>query len=145
MMCEHCGKNEANFYYKSNINGKVSQVHLCSHCAKELGYDKTMNFSLNGWMNDVFDTFSEASLFAPRRSMLGGWAVPNLSAMLGEEEKEEKSESGAVLLDASEEEELSRRRRLNALREELQSAVAAENFERAIELRDEIRGFEGGC
>ena len=143
MMCEHCGKKEANFYYKSNINGKVSQVHLCTHCAKELGYDKNMNFSLDGWMNDVFDTFSEASLFAPRHSMLGGWAVPNLSAMLGESEKEEKS--GAVLLDAAEEEELSRLRRLNALRQELQSAVAAENFERAIELRDEIRGFEGGC
>ena len=23
MKCEHCGKNEATFYYKSNINGKV--------------------------------------------------------------------------------------------------------------------------
>ena len=143
MMCEHCGKNAANFYYKSNINGKVSQVNLCTHCARELGYDKNMNFSLDGWMNDVFDTFSEASLFAPRRNMLGGWAVPDLSAMLGEKESEEKS--GAVLLDAEEEEELSRLRRLNALRQELQSAVAAENFERAIELRDEIRGGEGGC
>ena len=143
MMCEHCGKNEANFYYKSNINGKVSQVHLCSHCAKELGYGKNMNFSLDGWMNDVFDTFSEASLFAPHRSMFDGWAVPDLGAMLGESKKEEKET--AVLLDAAEEEELSRLRRLNALRQELQSAVAAENFERAIELRDEIRSFEGGC
>ncbi len=142
MMCEHCGKKEANFYMKSNLNGKVSQVHLCARCAKELGYDKTMNFSLNGWMNDIFDTFSEASLFSPHRSLLEGWAVPDLGAMTGEEEKRGKD---AVLLDAAEEEELSRRRRLNALREELQNAVAAENFERAIELRDEIRAFEGGC
>ena len=38
MRCDRCGKNEATFYYKSNINGKVTQVHLCPQCAEELGY-----------------------------------------------------------------------------------------------------------
>lgn len=37
MRCDRCGKNEATFYYKSNINGKVTQVHLCPQCAEELG------------------------------------------------------------------------------------------------------------
>ena len=35
MKCEHCGKNEATFYYKSNINGVVKEVHLCADCAAE--------------------------------------------------------------------------------------------------------------
>ena len=38
MRCDGCGKNEATFYYKSNINGKVTQIHLCPQCAEELGY-----------------------------------------------------------------------------------------------------------
>ena len=32
MKCEHCGKNEATFYYKSNINGNVTEHHLCGDC-----------------------------------------------------------------------------------------------------------------
>ena len=38
MLCESCGKHEAEFHYKSNVNGKVTEKHLCSHCAKEQGY-----------------------------------------------------------------------------------------------------------
>ena len=34
MRCDRCGKNEATFYYKSNINGKVTQIHLCPQCAE---------------------------------------------------------------------------------------------------------------
>ena len=29
MKCQNCGKNEATFYYKSNINGRVMESHLC--------------------------------------------------------------------------------------------------------------------
>ena len=36
MRCDRCGRNEATFYYKSNINGKVTQIHLCPQCAEEL-------------------------------------------------------------------------------------------------------------
>ena len=32
MKCERCGKNEATFYYKSSINGKVTELHLCPEC-----------------------------------------------------------------------------------------------------------------
>ena len=28
MKCDRCGKNEATFYYKSNINGRVTETHL---------------------------------------------------------------------------------------------------------------------
>lgn len=39
-------------------------------------------------------------------------------------------------------EKIQQQRRLEALRRELQQAVAEENFERAAELRDEIRTLE---
>ena len=42
MKCEHCGKNEVTFVYQSNINGKVSEKHLCGECAEQLGYSKHM-------------------------------------------------------------------------------------------------------
>lgn len=37
MICQHCNQNEATTHIKKNINGKVTQMHLCSHCAEELG------------------------------------------------------------------------------------------------------------
>ena len=37
MKCEHCGRNEATFFYKSSVNGHVTQVHLCQDCAQQKG------------------------------------------------------------------------------------------------------------
>mgnify|MGYP000778584824 CR=1 FL=1 len=37
MKCENCGKNEVTFIYQSNINGQVTEKHLCSECAEKLG------------------------------------------------------------------------------------------------------------
>ena len=36
MKCQHCGKNEATFYYKSNINGAVTEQHLADAVAYAL-------------------------------------------------------------------------------------------------------------
>ena len=33
MKCDRCGKNEATFHYKTNINGRVTEAHLCPDCA----------------------------------------------------------------------------------------------------------------
>lgn len=37
MRCEHCNQNEATTYIKQNINGKVTEMHLCRDCAEKLG------------------------------------------------------------------------------------------------------------
>ena len=37
MKCDRCGKNDATFYYKSNINGRVTETHLCQACARRMG------------------------------------------------------------------------------------------------------------
>ena len=37
MKCDRCGKNEATFHYKTNINGRVTEAHLCPDCARAMG------------------------------------------------------------------------------------------------------------
>ena len=36
MKCENCGKNEVTFVYRSNINGRTEEHHLCQACAEKL-------------------------------------------------------------------------------------------------------------
>mgnify|MGYP003506214751 CR=1 FL=1 len=38
MLCQNCNKNEANMHMKRIINGRAAEVHLCSDCARSLGY-----------------------------------------------------------------------------------------------------------
>ena len=53
-------------YYKSNINGNVTEHHLCSDCARELGYADGMekkSFSsfgrgLFGGFDDFFHAYA---------------------------------------------------------------------------------------
>jgi len=39
MLCQNCGKNEANIKYTQIINGDTKEMVLCNECAKELGID----------------------------------------------------------------------------------------------------------
>ncbi len=52
MKCDRCGKNEATFYYKSNINGRVTETHLCSDCARAMGYAGSMSGRMSSWFDD---------------------------------------------------------------------------------------------
>ena len=157
MKCEHCGKNEVTFVYQSNINGKVTEKHLCSHCAEELGYAREITArsrQLHDRMNrsffggSLFDDF-----FTPMPSLLGGRfpmledpfddlfaEMPVLGAGKAQSAAPEKKEE--PLVDEAEQTGFARMRRLNALRMEQKSAIRQENFERAAELRDEIRKLE---
>ena len=45
MKCENCGKNEVSFVYRSSINGRTEEHHLCQACAEKLGYTSVPNFS----------------------------------------------------------------------------------------------------
>ena len=36
MKCDRCGKNEATFHYKTNINGRVTEAQLCPDCARAI-------------------------------------------------------------------------------------------------------------
>jgi len=151
MKCENCGKNEVTFVYQSNVNGHVTEKHLCSDCAEKLGYTKQIAAHSQRMMQSFNNFFSGSLLddfFTPLPSLLGRMDrmldnpfddfftdMPALGAPKEEAQKD-------TLLEKGEQEQISRTRQLNALRLEMQRAVSEENFERAAELRDQIHSLE---
>lgn len=157
MKCEHCGKNEVTFMYRSSVNGNVTERHLCGECAEKLGYTRTMAAHNRSMMqsffnrNSLFDDF-----FSPMSGLMGRsrWLLedpfddffsdmPALrSAARQEQEPAEPQKQQNELVDHEEQSRFSRMRRVNALRLEMKQAVGREDFERAAQLRDEIRTLE---
>lgn len=146
MRCDRCGKNEATFYYKSNINGKVTQVHLCPQCAEELGY--TDSFRSAGMTGGLFgDFFSRPfGMLEPFFSGLGSRMLtefPEPVDVLGQARESTPSQKDAGdLLPRDEQDALTRQRKRNALQTQLNLAVQEERFEEAAKLRDELKALE---
>ena len=60
MLCDNCGKREANVRYTENINGKARELNLCEECSEKLGiggmdFNMPIDFSsfLGGFMDDL--------------------------------------------------------------------------------------------
>ena len=159
MKCENCGKNEVTFIYQSNINGKVTEKHLCSECAEKLGYtqkiaarNRSMMQSFFGGSllgNGFFDDF-----FSPMPSLMGrsGWLLedpfddffaemPALSAAPVQQQEEQQKQQND-LVGKEEQSRFAYMRQVNALKREMKKAVHQENFERAAQLRDQIHQLE---
>ena len=132
MKCEHCGRKEATFYYRSNVNGRVHEAHLCQNCAAELGYD----FSWENSMEDLFSFFPRVSGDDFAMPRLTRAAQRTLRVPPAEEEHEKP------LLSPQEQQKLRRQREKNALRVALDEALDAEDYERAASLRDELRRLD---
>ena len=157
MKCEHCGKNEVTFVYQSNINGKVTEKHLCGECARELGYSQRIAAHNQNMMQHFFgDSFFGGSLledfFSPMPSLMGRMGrmlespfedffaeMPALGAKAEEPGQEQPKEE---LISPEEQDRFAKMRRMNALRMEMKQAVHQEDFERAAQLRDELRALE---
>lgn len=151
MKCEKCNKNEATFHYSENINGRRSERHLCADCAREEGFGGELEYGpgdlFGGMLSEMFSEF-----FAPARSLMsafGSFGAPEGAIMgpqteesgYGEAEPEIRETSErSIPIDAGE--DVKARREIEALRAQLDEAVQAEDFEKAIELRDRIRGLE---
>ena len=153
MKCENCGKNEVTFVYQSNINGQVTEKHLCSECAEKLGYTQKLAAHSQRMMQNFFGGSLFDDFFTPFPSLLGRMNrmlespfddffadMPALGAPA--EAQQEARKPQETLLEQEEQNQISKTRQLNALRMEMQKAVREENFERAAELRDQIHGME---
>ena len=80
MRCEHCNQNEATTYIKQNINGKVTEMHLCRDCAEKLGVLEPMHSNMGlGSMfeGSFFGNFLGAGL-AAMNALTGGLNIPGL-------------------------------------------------------------------
>lgn len=170
MLCQHCKKNEATTVVKTMINGEYAEYRLCHECAHELGYDSMFpDFSADfggllsiffsnalpaisgaahcntcgSTLNDIkrtgkvgcancYDTFF-SELMPTIRNIHGNTEHkgkrPNVIEYTVNEDKKDQTESAED--------------KLSALRAELKKAIEDENFERAAQLRDEIKELEG--
>ena len=150
MKCENCGKNEVTFMYQSNINGRVTEKHLCSECAEKLGYTQKIAAHSQRMMQNFFGGGFFDDFFSPMPSLMGRMNrmledpfddffsdMPALGAA-----KEEPQQKQDDLVGQEDQNWFAYQRKMNALRMEMKKAVHQENFERAAELRDEIRRLE---
>lgn len=146
MRCDRCGKNEATFYYKSNINGKVTQVHLCPQCAEELGYTDSFRSAgmTGGLFGDFFSRpFGMLELFFSGLGSRMLTEFPEPVDVLGQaRESTPAQEDTGDLLPRDEQDALTRQRKRNALQTQLNLAVQEERFEEAAKLRDELKALE---
>ena len=170
MLCESCGKHEAEFHYKSNVNGKVTEKHLCSHCAKEQGYSGVfaqpsgLFGSYTGdYMSNMISGFfgGKPTLGRSKRSCpvcgatareiaekgLAGCAgcydefadmlEPYIKRIHGVSEHHGKIPEAAGA-------GVKAQQQLRELKKQLQTAIEAQEFEQAAELRDKIKELEKG-
>jgi protein arginine kinase activator len=164
MLCDNCGTNEAVVHLTQVVNSEITTSHLCERCAAEKGLD-TQAPSGNLPLADFLAKMGGDEPFPPGASPedltcpfcgltlkdfkeLGRLGCPqcystfdtHLRALLRRIHGGTQH-VGKVYLppDPTVSE---REKRLEALRRRLERAVSAEDFERAAELRDEIRSLE---
>ncbi len=158
MKCDVCKEGEATVHLTQIIAGKMQKIDLCETCAKAKGVSDPTGFSLADLLLGLGQPEGSAADEAPatefkcpacqmtqsdfkKAGRLGcpqcyeTFAEP-LAPMLKGMHKGERhigkippSHTDVVLTDE----------RLKRLREDLQAAVKAENFEAAAKLRDQIR------
>ena len=141
MKCQHCGRNDATFFYRSNVNGRVTEQHLCADCAAKLGYGQAMPAM------DLFDDDFFTRPFRMFEPLFGGLGTRLLTEFpepvdVRQEARTavaepERNEPG--LVNGAEQERLQRQRQRNALEAQMKTAIETENFEEAARLRDELK------
>ena len=46
MLCENCGKRQANVRYTESINGITKEINLCEECSRKLGITNSMDMDV---------------------------------------------------------------------------------------------------
>jgi len=156
MKCQNCGKNEVNFHYSSNVNGAVTETHLCSECAEQSGYDIESMFDFENIFADMLQMRSPFG----RLGGLGGiggfmpLAIPvmNTGAVMpirvrpristAQHDVSQGCGCPAGTKNVEVDEKMSKLRELNV---QMRAAVEKEDFERAAELRDQIKELKTPC
>lgn len=155
MKCSKCGNNEAVFFYSTDINGEKSEGCLCADCARSEALTDMGFGSFGGFFSDFLAPErallrSFGSFGAPMRGIMAPSAVDSMADAFfsvitpGEETKRAAVPCGEAesRIPADAGEDIRRRRELGALREQLAAAVEAEDYEKAIGLRDKLKAME---
>lgn len=165
MLCQVCGKNDANVEFTEIINDEVKQLQLCDGCAKKKGIEMEQHFSIADFLATMSDTEAEGPNGEPGASALGASLKCEKCGMTyGDFQKIGRFGCGNCYLafrknliplikrihgstrhtgktKKSDAADLRHTLRRN-LQHELQSAIGREEFEEAAKLRDMIREME---
>ena len=132
MKCNNCGQNEARFFNRSIINGRITELHLCIECAEKLGAVQRLNApkmfdEFFGSLGVTASPFGEREPFAAftTRTAEAAVAAPAPAVPIVEVD-----------------EDMRRQREINMLREQMKAAAESEDFEKAMSLREEINRLE---
>ena len=132
MKCERCGRNEATYFVRSNVNGRVTEAHLCPACARAMGVAGRTSL----WDDDFFTrpfSLLEPFFGAMGQGLLGEFPAPDEPDTPAQPRKSDE------LLTGAEQEKLQNQCRRNALESQLKDAVEREDYESAARLRDELK------
>jgi protein arginine kinase activator len=161
--CQNCSENEATIHFKEVKNNEVRELHLCRVCAEEKGFhsvleqDKQVLANQFIWMAENLHPESAAKMGQIQCGECGlRYSEFTQTARLGCEacyaafevqlrrllRRIHGATSHAGKTPGVAEQQPSTRLMIQRLQDELQRAIAAEEFERAAELRDRIRGLE---
>ena len=169
-ICARCGK-PATVYYKESVNGKTREMHLCAACAAREGIGKETFHMPGFWEDDFFGAMPLFSDFFGTPALEKGAACPrcgktlrqiredgkfgcsqcyesfgrdvDLKPFIGGGYKGEPLSGAPAEKKEGPEVKESAAERVARLKAELQKAVAAEAYEKAAALRDEIKKEEG--
>lgn len=162
MLCQSCQKKQATTHIKSVVNGEVTEYNLCPECAKKMGYgnifaDFSTDFS--SLLGSIFGVGQQqvlpdakrcpecGSTFADiaRNGKVGCAScydvfydrlLPTIRRIHGNTEHIGKAASSA-------DESVRIKNEAEELKQQLQQAIDAQEFEKAAQLRDRIKELEG--
>lgn len=168
MLCDICKKNEASVHITKIVNGEKEELNICDNCAKDVeGFDfvKDMNFIspfsfqniLSGIMNYANKTpkeFQDKNLVCKNcgmtysefkeKGLLGcSECYKNFSSIIMpviQRVQGNAEHIGKIPKKAGK--DIIKHRRILKLKEELQKVIVQEEYERAAEIRDEIRELQ---
>lgn len=161
MLCTNCQSREANFHYKQVINGKHTELNLCTECARELGYLNQGEGMFD--LSSFFGDFLSMPSFAP--SVTKVMACPECATTFDEFKRtgfvgcercydEFKDAIEATLeqiqpstthkgrLGGEAGAKIQKTNELDRLKEQLKRAILDEKYEDAAVLRDKIKKIE---
>jgi protein arginine kinase activator len=160
MICDVCKTHTATVYLTQIVDGNMKKINLCESCSKEKGVADPTGFALadlllglgeNQQVEQAPQTehcsvcgFTQADF--KKTGRLGCSACyDTFSDALGSLIKAmHKGTQHSGKIPARLFRDLARTDRLNELRKHLEDAVSMEDYEKAANLRDEIRQLEGG-
>ncbi|WP_286910636.1 UvrB/UvrC motif-containing protein [Clostridium sp. UBA1652] len=167
MLCEKCNKNDATVHMVNIINGVKSEVRLCEKCASDISdipvnssFEDFEGFPLQSILGGLVDYFNKNATDKPenevvckscgmnyrefRKTGLLGCSncyesfsktlTPVIKRVQGDVEHIGKipENEGRVIAE---------KKKIIKLKEELQKAILAEEYEKAAEIRDNIKSI----